>query len=499
MRPLLLAIILSSAVCAQTAIEGDVTNSATGAPLAGTYVVLRMGPQPVVATTDSSGHFRAPLPLPHWGSIEVYRAGFLTLWPAFASPMRLALTPQAAITGKIVDEDGFPVENATIQALRFRAINGRRELQSAGGFAQANDLGEYRIAGLAAGRYYLRVEDLGGHLAAQYYPGTLDPREAGVVEVSAGEERGVDFRVVPLRGASVSGQVIVPSAGSPQPVSVGLRPLDSPRSVRFFGPTRADGTFSLLHVSPGTYVLRAGTNNPPRPGDLLAEQRVEVRSADISGIVLAPHPVEAVDLAGMVVFEGGAKPRPVVIGARTVYGSSFAARPSGDGSFVLKGLLPETYNVMWMPDRDQPADPDEAPVVLSSVRQGDKDLPVIWNGVEVEGGSAGPLRITFAPAIVLKGKLLDAAGSPAANAWVAFVPAQGSRSPANAPSGPDGTFTSSPTLPGEYRIYVVPDYAHRDLMEDPDYLKAHENDFPPLRVAAGANPPLTLRVPATQQ
>jgi hypothetical protein len=71
--------------------------------------------------------------------------------------------------------------------------------------------------------------------------------------------------------------------------------------------------------------------------------------------------------------------------------------------------------------------------------------------------------------------------------------------PAPAGTGSEGVFICSPILPGDYRVYVLPDPDHWELTQDPDYLKAHENDFPPVRVNAGANPSLTLHVPAAQQ
>jgi hypothetical protein len=497
MKSILLLLMLSTALSGQTTIEGDVVDSSTGAPLAGAYVISRLAATRGVATTDSGGHFRLSLSFPYGRALEVRRAGFLTGHADVINPGRVALIPQAAISGKIVDEDGFPAENVVIQAMRLRQIYGQRELRSKAE-TQANDLGEYRFAGLPAGRYYLHMSNPGGRHTAQYYPGTLDLREASVIEVKGGDERGVDIRLASLEAARVTGQLVLPAgATSIHGVFVRMKALDSPDAMQYPASMRDDGSFTIPRVPPGAYMLRAAFAHDPGASYLQAEQRVEVGATDAPGIVLNAHSVAAVDLAGGVVFEGGAKPRPVVIVVHSESCPSISARSDETGSFVLNGLLPDHYAIQWLADRSAES-AAASPIVISSIRLGDKELPTP-DRFDLDGGSTGPLRLTFTAGVVLSAKVLDEAGRPAVSAMVAFLPVTGGRPTVSGQIGSDGTFKSWPMLAGDYRVYVAPDYNHWDLMEDPDYLKAHENDFPLLRVDAGANPPLTLRVPATQQ
>jgi len=496
----LLLLAFSAALSAQTIeIEGDVVDSTTGAPVAGAYVVGRWsGPQPSVASSDSAGHFRFPDRTPWWGGIQVYRAGYVTT--SGMRPGRIALMPEAVIFGKILDEDGFPGEGVIVEALRFRVYGGRRRLEGTGSFAKTNDLGEYRIAGMPAGRYYLRaVPRQGGwdrRYVPEFYPDTLDLQEASVIKVKAGEERGVNIQLTRHEGVGVAGQVlmpagVVPSTGAPLSVS-----LSTPEffSTSFFSVASHDGSFFFPHVPPGSYVVRVSSgNNPLRGGDLFAEQPVQVAVSDVRGIVLSPRIVEAVDLPGTVTFEGGAGPRPITVGLHGANGMPQSARSNDDGSFVLKGLVPGHYALQWAGEWSQQT-AAASPIVFNSARLGDKEFSQ-WEGFDFDGSSAGPLRITFSAGSTVKGEILDTGGLPAPNVPVSFIPAGGS-GPFGAMSNADGTFTASPLLPGDYRVYVLPDM---DLAQDPDYLKAHENDFPPLHVVAGANPPLTLRVPATQQ
>ncbi len=78
-----------------------------------------------------------------------------------ADNVDIRLLRGAVITGRILDEFGEPVPNAAVTALRRQYQQGQSRLFPAGDRAQANDIGEYRIFGLAPGQY-LRVIDGAG-------------------------------------------------------------------------------------------------------------------------------------------------------------------------------------------------------------------------------------------------------------------------------------------------------------------------------------------------
>jgi hypothetical protein len=46
---------------------------------------------------------------------------------------RIKMMPQVVISGRVTDEDGFPAQNANVQALRRLWVNGRQELSGGGG------------------------------------------------------------------------------------------------------------------------------------------------------------------------------------------------------------------------------------------------------------------------------------------------------------------------------------------------------------------------------
>src|SRR6202167_2545858 len=66
------------------------------------------------------------------------------------------LQAAAVIEGRVTDEDGDPLAEARAAVLRQTVVAGRSRWEQAGA-ERTNDLGEYRIPGLAAGSYFVSV------------------------------------------------------------------------------------------------------------------------------------------------------------------------------------------------------------------------------------------------------------------------------------------------------------------------------------------------------
>ena len=233
----------------------------------------------------------------------------------------------------------------------------------------------------------------------------------------------------------------------------------------------------------------------PKAGDLLGEQQLRVGGADERGIVLKPHEVQAVDLAGTVVIEGGGNPPPMHIGLRGVYGPGVSARSNEDGSFVLKDLLPGHYDMQIIPDTIVNGTVEPGSIAGASypvsARLGENE--VLQTGFDLDGPPASSLRITVGSHwIEIGGKVLDASGGPVSGALLA-VASDGSAGQDTAAAGANGAFRLMLRQPGDYHIHLISDQSDWD---DPDYVKKHESDFPLLRVVDGTTAPVTLRLPA---
>ena len=158
-------------------IQGTVIDSKTGQPLRGAEVSLRIFAtgnrgEPDSAVSDSEGHFafdnlaagRYRLTASRNGYVNRdprsgggARPGMITLSSGqHADGVVLRLLPSAVIAGRVTTEGDEPVPNVFVQAMKFTYQGDKRQLSDVG-TASTNDRGEYRIWGLAPGKYYVRA------------------------------------------------------------------------------------------------------------------------------------------------------------------------------------------------------------------------------------------------------------------------------------------------------------------------------------------------------
>ncbi|MGO9096063.1 MAG: carboxypeptidase regulatory-like domain-containing protein [Bryobacteraceae bacterium] len=520
MKSCLLLLVFSTALAAQS-VEGDVVDGLTGAPIEGAYVSTSSANGAMLSTrTDAAGHFRFEEASP-WAHLMILRAGYRFInWSLprpFAQPssqgisgLRITLAPEAVISGKVLDEDGFPVDNAFIMVLHYQLGNGQRQLRQVvtrlGGGIHSDDFGQFRLAGLLPGRYIIQVtpnnlRSWDSRYVPLFFPGGLQPAETELFEVKAGQQlSGIELRMAKYEGVTVTGRVVAPD-GSPPPNSGPVSLSQSGIGGSQYGSwSQKDGSFSIPHVRPGNYTLGAWPGSPQKAGDLMGRQQLQVGGSDVHGILLTLHEIQPVDLTGTIVLEGGGNLHPMLINARGAGPDSVTARSEEDGSFVLKGLLPGHYFIQVRRDRkfvNGALDPESVqwagnPV---SARLGEKE--VLREGFDVDGPPPSPLRITLSShSINAHGTILDAAGRPVAGAMVMLLSSRQPITQTWSETDSNGAFWVSSQVAGEFHVFVIADQSQADLLEDCDFIEAHKQDYPPLRLIDGPNPPVTLQVPA---
>lgn len=232
---------------AQTcSIAGLVVKLGTNEPLKMAHVFLHTWNDPrsgYSAHTDAAGHFAIENIEPGHYRLQVQRAGYISQSYGESSYFRsgavldlnpgkniqdllFRMVPWAAISGQIKNEDGEPVLHATVEAMLVQRWEGKRQLQMHAQ-AQTDDLGEFRLFGLAKGRYFVRAKvregsqpalrDLGAGgpgssaptgYAPVYFPGTTDEVRAVAIDLAPGEEfRSVNFTLIPIRTLRIGGRV----------------------------------------------------------------------------------------------------------------------------------------------------------------------------------------------------------------------------------------------------------------------------------------------------
>lgn len=234
--------------------------------------------------------------------------------------LTITLFSPAVITGVVFGDDGEPVQNAQVRAMRYSMRSGVRRLQSSNN-ATTDDRGAYRLYGLSPGEYVISatasnqdnyaglittemaVEMERAYLAAAaagdnnvrltgmgngtvtlsngqtieapapvafaptYYPGTTAPSAAMSVTVQGGEERqGVDVTLMKVQTATVSGMIVSATGVPPQNVTVSLQPADDASQGIPLSSSRstADGRFTLRNVPPGQYNVVARATSTVR-------------------------------------------------------------------------------------------------------------------------------------------------------------------------------------------------------------------------------------------
>ena len=116
----------------------------------------------------------------------------------------IALPRGSVLGGRVTDEFGEPVANASVSAWRYAFAGGARRMvpaQGANASDTTDDQGQFRLFGLPPGEYYIsamlrsggpEVTDPMGELlgyAATYYPGTTNIAEAQRITLAVSQEK----------------------------------------------------------------------------------------------------------------------------------------------------------------------------------------------------------------------------------------------------------------------------------------------------------------------
>lgn len=526
---------------AQASLQGSVVKEPSGEPLKKAIIELITENQGeggnYTATSDPDGHFkitgiqpgRYRMFVEHPGYLEVDKKrrrsqGIVLSFDAGQElkDQTLRMLPAAILTGRVLDEDGDPMPDVEVTVFWRKFSSGRLKLESRGGM-QTNDLGEFRIGGLLAGKYYVSASpspnfqslvptprsaaETGSPSAdtayvTTYYPNTVDRAQAAAIELHPGDETPVDFSLVRTHTARIRGSVTGLAPGAKAVVMVRAHDSDA----MFLGSeVDKDGKFEIPHVAPGTYTVMATTAMADAPQS--AARNIQVTDANVEGLRLAP--LKGGAIRGKIHIGGKARLDPSIlfVSVRRIDGEDeftdvvqFAtdgvgslpplARVKADGGFEMKDVPLGLYEIEVSGDSNGMAD-----YFVESVGTGTKEISDA--GLNVNGGTL-PVDLMLSPgAGIVDGSVADAKKEPVANAIVVAIPEAKYRKRQSryqrSATDQDGHFTLRGLYPGEYTLCAWEVLDGDDYL-DPEFLKTVESQGTAVKLEKSSRQNVTLRV-----
>lgn len=501
----------SHANSATHVLSGVVVNAVSGAPVP--YALVQVGQDAKLADQNGAFRFEA-LPYSsasvmarkpgYFGEQELgddnLQSGTIALSGETTS-VTIRLTPEAVISGHVMNPQGDPVEHLPI-AIKFNHLMAGRRMWEQRVSAETDEDGNFRIAELKSGTYYVaagpsyrpriasstETETNYDGYPRQYYPGVSDLSSAAPFRVAAGQHISIEFSAKPAPAYRVSGVI----AGYSAKTGIALSLLDQDgESGIGAGVDARSGRFEIFPVTPGRYTLQAnwsdGTGQP-----LFAEVPINV-THDLRDVPIALQSAPAISFILNTEFtkpesapqtisfstSSGSGPGNVITGnllgnlrlvSRTPPYQQYQGmreQDSNDPQFLLRGVMPGTYDAV--------ADLGSSVYVASMTCAG---LDLLREPLVVTGGfDPQPIEVTLRDdAASLRGSVKSVAGP---QARVLVVPERRPTQRLQAlPVGRDGSFQLQGLAPGEYEIFALDrldgiEYQNREALSKFESQAAH--------------------------
>lgn len=508
-------------------VAGVVTDALSGQPIPRAHVSIEIFtstmPRSFTALSKADGSFSISDIPPGEYSLSARHTGFVR-WPTAQTRLAVRaghdradvavkLMPAGAITGRVLDADGQPMEFVNVVISGSPASNANSN-------ATTDDNGRFRIGGLPPGKYRVQASPREfpfpaeirtdgtkeAHYSATYYPGSLDRKSAVRVEVQPGvETNSIDIHMVPTPIVCVSGTV----SGFPEGEHVQVLPSAQQASGGFGARSdqaKPDGTFQIWRLAPGKYRLIAMTQGRERVQS--APVYIEVAGSNIEHLELKMVPPS--DIPGVLEFDddqarqplepppGGPKfpPQPLRIGLTPLDygGSQQPVEVAPVNTFTMKRLQPGRYRISV----------NRGGVYVKSLRLGTVEMD--GDTLDLTRGSSGAtLTILLSSAIGSMSGTVQNENGPLPNAPVYLIrdnlALRGTPTiyGPSSRSGNDGTYSISGVAPGKYRVIAINpadavplnDILDEDSNDSADVVEVHERETvtKDLRVRASENAP----------
>jgi hypothetical protein len=566
-----------SHVAKTAAISGTVTSSDTHLPLKNVQIAAFRGAKPGASAdsdevedesaadrqfstkTDEKGNFELPSLAPGTYYVKAAYPGMvmkggrsaermlLNLESGQQQKLSLTMLPAAVITGRVLNEEGEPMQHVAVGAMRYVYTIHGRHLASTGSPVATDDKGEYRLFGLQPGSYIIAADPARQALTdgagfatnttpgaasakpnmtvyvATYYPNEISPAQATPIVLKAGDETQANFSLTRVPAHSISGTITglsTPKAGDNEEekhyrfVMAMKEGSPSPAGMT---PVSKDSSFKIGAVPAGKYkivAMEAGSESGS-----YGYKEVTVSATDVTGVVISVNSAGTSHITGVVRAESEAKldysKLYVVLApfsgeqtespdATDAY--AFVYRSGGgyaevkkDGSFKLDvAPSPSPYQVLLSAQGGGFED-----WFTSKVLIGGKD--VLDSGFKAGEAQRGAMEIIISnKGGALEGNVLDAQQKPFSNAEIIALPADPKLRRRydllqQTVADQQGHFKIRGMRPGEYIVLALENSQSQPFTTEP-FLKANSGKVQTVKLEEGAKQKVELLViPAEAQ
>jgi protocatechuate 3,4-dioxygenase beta subunit len=526
----------------------------SGAPIS--YARVHLGGVNRVIRTEVDGQFTVEAPRD--ATVVVAKAGFVRIEVPVASlggQSEIRLTRAAAISGRVVDENGEPIVDAGVTASASGPRGSPRVI------TRTDDRGEFRIGGLAPGAYHVAVQTTGLQEALStavfnitngaaprittlqqtmnttYFPDVPDATGAAEIRLDPGGERpDIDFHVPMARaarqpllittalpgmldtrppianGATIRGTVS-DSFGRPLPLaqvtlngnaSSTNRVLDAEALLSTYrtGFTDERGGYEFTGLRAGNYLVRAakaGYATPPPSAAQPALNGVRAGDTSVQNVTLTAWGA----LSGRIRDDFGDPVHGATVmilrsryerGRRRLVPVAVSPRTTNDrGEFRLFAVPPGDYVVMARVAEDTDDMTGFSPTFYPGTVAGNEARAVT---VDLGADVAGVDFALLASATVrVAGQTLDATGNPTTQLRLSLATRSGVSATIDAHVGTDGTFEFEGVPPGQYVLRA--DAGRTNTFTEGEFvalpLNVGTSDITDLRIQASAGSTITGR------
>jgi uncharacterized protein (DUF2141 family) len=264
------------------------------------------------------------------------------------------------------------------------------------------------------------------------------------------------------------------------------------------GEMHKDGSFVIRDVSPGSYTIMALVDGSAVP--MTARQALQVGSANVDGVRLAPQPGAMVQGRLRLESRGVGKfdPQQIFLMLASVDGEDDAGSVTVRESFSNLTHVAPDGNFQWV---DVPAGNYYVQVVgdpnqdwfVKSVAAGGRDIND--SGINVNGGTIVLDVVASSNGGIVNGIVVDGKNQPVPDAVVVAVPEARMRGRVDryrkTVTDQSGHFSLHGIRPGDYTLFAW-ESVDGEAYYNPDFLKAYEGQGSVLHVSEGEQKSLQL-------